>query len=146
MTLQVRKGTLALFVLLATGSDAFVAPKPSLCTSTTTSTMIMSSRAGMTEMMKDVRSQLSENEDADLVMQSNPTTVRTRILLSGNMRCFLVSWWLYCSRLLMVRNSISLKSAGTFRFSWSQLPCFHKPSCIGVIVKSRAWQVGPSYY
>jgi aarF domain-containing kinase len=32
--------------------------------------MIMSSRAGMTEMMKDVRSQLSENEDADLVMQA----------------------------------------------------------------------------
>lgn len=54
-------------LLMSSGSEGFVTPKSSRVIPTELS---MSSRAEMTEMMKDVRSQLADNEDADLVMQA----------------------------------------------------------------------------
>jgi hypothetical protein len=57
----------SLLVLLATGSNSLIAPKG--CT-IHKSALMMSSRAEMSEMMREVRSKMAENEDVDLVMQA----------------------------------------------------------------------------
>ncbi|KAI2505930.1 ABC1 family-like protein [Fragilaria crotonensis] len=56
-----------LIVLFATGSNALIAPKARTLHN---SGLMMSSRAEMSEMMKEVRSKMAENEDVDLVMQA----------------------------------------------------------------------------
>jgi hypothetical protein len=69
MTMLSRGRVALLLALLAAGADAFVAPKaPRVYKGK--SSLSMSSRAEANEMMRTVRSQLAENEDADLVMQA----------------------------------------------------------------------------
>lgn len=61
--------TTLLLALLASGADAFVVPQAPLVHNGKSS-LSMSSRAEANDMMRTMRSQLAENEDADLVMQA----------------------------------------------------------------------------
>lgn len=56
-----------IFVLLVSGSNAFVSPAARCIQK---AELKMSTRAEMTEMMKDIRAKMAENEDVDLVMQA----------------------------------------------------------------------------
>jgi aarF domain-containing kinase len=62
------KTTMTAVVLLGllSSSSAFSIPKPLL----TTTHLKMSSRSQMTEQMKDIRAQLAENEEANMMMQA----------------------------------------------------------------------------
>ena len=59
--------TMLLLGLLSSSSHAFSTPKPQ---STTTLHLLMASRSDMSAQIKDMRAQLAENEEANMMMQA----------------------------------------------------------------------------